>query len=348
MITSVNDYKLVYGANVDALHPHGDLDRIGISGSVHPRSGGRLRGEPIAFMWECLLGRAELNNGGGQTHEFKLSMAAADLRGAVTQFNRLFTNYMVYPSAYVSGRESHDISGGDDQTLWRDMYWNGQSKYPIPEPELTRPIVAEDVTYILDLLGNWFQSGRQQPTYNRGDYYLDGSVTKSSGYPDDPPPIDWYRGFGYVVYWYCLGVVPGGMSTWEYYVMNLRGQGTLRVKFENSSGQPLSHIKSVRLIYKVSWNNSGLDENSRPFGSGGHTSLVMGSGEFTPDQNGVINVDLFNDIPKGGMTQAYGSPTMRTPRGTPGSSSTHFECMHYIQLQSIAAVVTLDDKIRIT
>lgn len=68
MINNVEDYKFVRGANIDAEHPHGDLDRIIINGEIMPLRSGLspttgverkriLRGEDVAFLNEAVAGR---------------------------------------------------------------------------------------------------------------------------------------------------------------------------------------------------------------------------------------------------------------------------------------------------
>lgn len=69
MINNVSEYQFVTGQNIDAQHPHGDLDRIIIDGGIMPlRSSSPsaastinwkncLRGEDIAFLMEACCER---------------------------------------------------------------------------------------------------------------------------------------------------------------------------------------------------------------------------------------------------------------------------------------------------
>lgn len=69
MINNVSEYQFVTGQNIDAQHPHGDLDRIIIDGGIMPlRSSSSsaastinwkncLRGEDIAFLYEAACER---------------------------------------------------------------------------------------------------------------------------------------------------------------------------------------------------------------------------------------------------------------------------------------------------
>lgn len=69
MINNVSEYQFVTGQNIDAQHPHGDLDRIIIDGGIMPlRSSSSsaastinwkncLRGEDIAFLMEACCER---------------------------------------------------------------------------------------------------------------------------------------------------------------------------------------------------------------------------------------------------------------------------------------------------
>lgn len=78
MITSLDDYLFVTGANVDADHPHGDLDRIIIDGDIMPLRTGTtatgvdrkklLRGEDLAFLMEAVNERMEIILGSSSGH----------------------------------------------------------------------------------------------------------------------------------------------------------------------------------------------------------------------------------------------------------------------------------------
>lgn len=60
MISRASDYVFVTGANVDVEHPHGDLDRISITGDIMPNLSldpYPLRGEDIAFLMEATCER---------------------------------------------------------------------------------------------------------------------------------------------------------------------------------------------------------------------------------------------------------------------------------------------------
>lgn len=69
MINNVSEYRFVTGADIDAQHPHGDLDRIIINGGIMPLRDTTLnpanptnwkkclRGEDIAFLLEGLCDR---------------------------------------------------------------------------------------------------------------------------------------------------------------------------------------------------------------------------------------------------------------------------------------------------
>ena len=61
MISRASDYVFVTGANVDVEHPHGDLDRISITGDIMPNlplDPYPFRGEDIAFLTEAARERA--------------------------------------------------------------------------------------------------------------------------------------------------------------------------------------------------------------------------------------------------------------------------------------------------
>lgn len=357
MIRSINDYKLLTGADVDTAHPHGDLDRIAISGAVHPSYGAVLRGEAVAFLWECILGRGQFNGLYRGYHVFNLSMSSVDLMDIVQLFNGFFSAYFLYGGQSLpSSRESHRTGGQADTKLWADLYWNSHTKYPEPVPELERPLDASYVTYLTGLLGSWFRIIRCNVSYARGDYAIDGSITKSAGWEGTLPSIDDYRHFCYTVYFFSYGAPylnePGGSQYhWEYYVVNLRGSGTLRV-FVGEPGiggtdKKYEHVKSVRFIYEVDFNRFIYDENKRTSSDSGR-SVLLGLHDHTPDANGYVSLDPRNDIPTNGMVAEYGSPDMRPPQGTPTSSSRNYQCQHYIQIQYIWALVTLDDAIGIT
>lgn len=92
MINSASDYQFVTGRNIDAQHPHGDLDRIIINGGIMPlRSSSSsasstinwkncLRGEDIAFLQEAYcerLNAMRVSYGQSYTSDFSRIVEAA-------------------------------------------------------------------------------------------------------------------------------------------------------------------------------------------------------------------------------------------------------------------------------
>ena len=93
---SVDEYEFVVGANIDADHPHGDLDRIIIDGDIMPLRTGVspttgverkriLRGEDIAFLWECIGERSSV-----------LEMTFAHPGASILEFSRKLQDYPLY------------------------------------------------------------------------------------------------------------------------------------------------------------------------------------------------------------------------------------------------------------
>lgn len=83
MINSVDQYEFVTGANIDADHPHGDLDRILINGEIMPlRSEGHkrdLRGEDIAFLAEAVNERRKSLGYPKNTYNFSRNITSSNL-----------------------------------------------------------------------------------------------------------------------------------------------------------------------------------------------------------------------------------------------------------------------------
>ncbi len=59
MITAADQYEFVTGADIDSEHPHGDLDRIEVTGDPSNLSGynGSIRGESLATLEEWVMER---------------------------------------------------------------------------------------------------------------------------------------------------------------------------------------------------------------------------------------------------------------------------------------------------
>lgn len=63
MISTASEYEYVCGYNVDSLHPHGDLDRIILTGEIDPtleENATPLRGELVTFLMEAVAERQDI------------------------------------------------------------------------------------------------------------------------------------------------------------------------------------------------------------------------------------------------------------------------------------------------
>ena len=121
MVSSVEDYEYVFGADIDDEHPHGDMDRIIINGEIMPLRTGVsettgvekkriLRGEDVCFLREWFRQRvdriAKYTLGTGYEVSLAHSWQGTDytsyllnfhLKITNTQFNRIFdSSYLKY------------------------------------------------------------------------------------------------------------------------------------------------------------------------------------------------------------------------------------------------------------
>lgn len=128
MISSVDDYRFVIGEDVDAAHPHGDLDRVIIDGDIMPLRTGNteridadgnpiprkniLRGEDVAFIREAATERlalAELkkSESGIERKQFSMKIGSSQILDSVSDLREA-----VRVGRFYSG--DIDFWGGDD------------------------------------------------------------------------------------------------------------------------------------------------------------------------------------------------------------------------------------------
>ena len=96
MINNAEQYEWVRGDNVDEDHPHGDLDRIIISGDIMPLrtedEKNILRGEDIAFLLESAQERQGLKIGLSSTSTFTRKVTVPQYHQVVSKIDSLTRN----------------------------------------------------------------------------------------------------------------------------------------------------------------------------------------------------------------------------------------------------------------
>lgn len=111
MISDVSQYYYVKGEDEDVLHPHGDLDRILIDGSIMPfRDGVKknvLRGEDIVFLKEFCCERISAMNGDDSIDRrlryFSRKVTLEQKANLISAVSRM-SGYLAPVNADVSGR----------------------------------------------------------------------------------------------------------------------------------------------------------------------------------------------------------------------------------------------------
>lgn len=119
MITDVSEYLFVTGENIDADHPHGDLDRIIIDGDIMPLRTGTtltgisrknlLRGEDPAFLLEAACERRAATGTSELPTTFTRKVDGSNLRGALGYLTNAATGFISeMPSSHLLGPAEQD------------------------------------------------------------------------------------------------------------------------------------------------------------------------------------------------------------------------------------------------
>lgn len=119
MITDVNEYLFVTGKNIDADHPHGDLDRIIIDGDVMPLRTGTtstgmsrkniLRGEDPAFLLEATCERETAADVSMVPAIFTRKVDGFNLRSALGRLKNVAPHFISsMPTTHVLGSDEQD------------------------------------------------------------------------------------------------------------------------------------------------------------------------------------------------------------------------------------------------
>ena len=119
MITDVNEYLFVTGENIDADHPHGDLDRVVIDGDVMPLRTGTnstgmsrkniLRGEDPAFLLEAACERRAVTGTSELPTTFTRKVDGSNLRGALGYLTNAAPGFIsAMPSSHLLGPSEQD------------------------------------------------------------------------------------------------------------------------------------------------------------------------------------------------------------------------------------------------
>lgn len=119
MINNVSEYQFVTGQNIDAQHPHGDLDRIIIDGGIMPlRSSSAsaastinwkncLRGEDIAFLMEAYCERMNA-----------MRYSYNNIGEITSQFSRIVGSTAVNDTGYCIRLTFKESGNGNYDTIW--------------------------------------------------------------------------------------------------------------------------------------------------------------------------------------------------------------------------------------
>ena len=119
MITDVSEYLFVTGENIDADHPHGDLDRIIIDGDIMPLRTGTtsngvsrknlLRGEDPAFLYEAACERETAADVSMVPAIFTRKVDGFNLRSALGRIKNVAPHFISsMPSSHLLGPSEQD------------------------------------------------------------------------------------------------------------------------------------------------------------------------------------------------------------------------------------------------
>lgn len=116
MFDSAADFRYTTGADIDADHPHGDLDRIRLQGiDLMPNRNAvkdPLYGKDIAFLMEAALERASVYSQSSRSYEFTRKLSAWQLGNIVLLFEEADQSiHWIDPDLSVSEQPIPNISG---------------------------------------------------------------------------------------------------------------------------------------------------------------------------------------------------------------------------------------------
>lgn len=318
MIDSVDDYQFVIGANADAEHPHGDLDRIKIDGGIfgYREKGGILRGEDICFLQEAVARRLALIGNYYSPDvktEFTRKLSAAQVNGIVDALNDL-------------GRRNNLHGNNDDFTS--GLIWNndnievggmGVSCPPFPfDPNLSRVNPGDKIESPYGLFYSLLNSNLifvSSRNVERPDYG-DGEVISIQG----DRPYRHINGFYSIdqsdwnatSYWeqegYCLE-------------MQVRSDFVQRISARrNQHSKSCLFIGVVSFVNTITNNRTGEDEINKR----GYSAINLGRGVASGDEYVLANAvpalrSCIGEILQyNGLVKPTHNPPSETGRSTSG------------------------------
>lgn len=293
MISNVTGYKYLVGDDIDAGHPHGDLDRISITGSNHAVVGGPIYGEPVAWTMECLLARDAAFDWylGPVFSAFTRVISGYQMNQVTKAFNAMNAYPFVYPTQLTSARTANRVSTTIEEALPEAFNWTRYGRHLVEVVSSGDPVKAKPVDDMTFYMSDFGRGVMKAYAGNRdlGPYAgisLSGSKYEEGGYRVQNEPSDFT---GRRQMWAANGVgrYMGGAWSYAVYDYRLNENSTIVI---HADEEELRHIDSVRPVFHIKYDDS-LQYSDTGFKFDRHYHSVYVSGQtYRFDANGDVTI----------------------------------------------------------